>query len=499
MAIGTRLTLAGARLLSKAMQGKQLLFTRGAFGDAKQGGQLVEPTDEQQDNLTALINEKMSLPIYYYEFEDNGDFVVGVKVKNEKLSSTFKAAEAGLFAQDPDTGEEFLYGYCYEGNDGDKIHAKNSYCVLEYYVEFVTTIANATNVSCVINIKEKIKAGDGLSRAGDTLNVNTGVGIGISQYNNVYLKRATDTEKGGVIITGKDGLIMDEETLKVATGVGLNISSAGNVYLKRATDTEKGGVIITGNDGLIMDGETLKTARASATVKGSIKVGKNLYMTGDSLNSSVEPYDDSLLNSRINQLEINQSNLYMVLNANNELGITANLLLVEDFVECDCVDRTASTCDADKYSVKNKSFDVLNNASFAKIGRDYTLAWQGYDREIKITDILDGNNSAGERAFIYYFDGDTEDLVDLVPKAATDIHYPLNNAKLYRTTAGIVTGKYAYGPGNLFRQQLCNMRWNGVVSSTTKTYNLDTSAANSSAFDLSGDYSLTSDGYFTIA
>lgn len=455
MAIGTQLTLAGAKLLSKAMQGKQLLFTRGAFGDAKVNGQLVDPTQDQKDSLNALIHEKMSLPIYYYEFGDNGDLIVAVKVKNNSLTADFKAAEAGLFAQDPDTGAEVLYGYCYEGADGDKIHAKSSYCVLEYYVELVTTIGNAQNVSCVINIKEKIKAGDGLSRAGDTLNVNTGVGLGISQYNNVYLKRATDTEKGGVIITGNDGLVMDEETLKVATGTGLSISSAGNIYLKRASATEKGGVIITGNDGLTMDGETLKA------------IGGGDY------------------ESRIKQLEINQSNLFMILNANNSLGATANLLLVEDFNKCACVVTDVGECSIDADVRRYKEWNPMYDKNFAKAGRYYTLRCRDKETEILITDILDGDYR-GTQTYAFYFDGDLSDFDGLN-----------DSAKIYRTTAGIVKGKYAYGPGTLYSRSR-NFSWSGNNKTSTKTALLRTEPGYEEQFDLSGDCSLTSDGFFTI-
>ena len=469
MAIGTQLTLAGAKLLSKAMQGKQLLFTRGAFGDAKVNGQLVDPTQEQKDSLTALIHEKMSLPIYYYEFGDDGDLIVAVKVKNNNLSSNFKAAEAGLFAQDPDTGAEVLYGYCYDGNDGDMIHAKSSYCVLEYYVEFVTTIGNATNVSCVINIKEKIKAGDGLSRAGDTLNVNTGVGIGISQYNNVYLKRATDTEKGGVIITGNDGLRMDGETLKAAVGTGISISSAGNIYLKRATDTEKGGVIITGNDGLYMDGETLKA-------------------------------DGGDFEGRVKQLEINQSNLFMVLNANNILGVTANLLLVEDFVKCDCTDTSKSSFtlrENDIFYHYLMDRDNLNTLSLAKIGRYYTLRLYDKEAEILITNILDtpdGSTLSTTPGTIYYFSGDIDGWHDFMTE-----QYPQKDfiLQVYRTTAGIVKGKYAYGPGDLTHGTLY-FTWDGSAKTTTDSKMLLTTAGYAGRFDLSGDYGFTSDGYFTI-
>ena len=418
MAIGTRLTLAGAKLLAKAMQGKQLLFTRGAFGDAKVNGQLVEPTSAEQDALTALIHEKISLPIYYYEFGDNGDLIVAVKVTNNSLTADFKAAEAGLFAQDPDTGAEILYGYCYEGNDGDMIHAKSSHCVLEYYVELTTTIGNAKYVTCNVNIKEKIKAGDGLSRVGDTLNVNTGTGLSLSADNNVNLKRATDTEKGGVIITGNNGLVMDGDTLKAIGG---------------ETDLE----------------------------------------------------------SRLKQLEINQSNLFMKLNADNALGATANLLLVEDFVKCKCVDSSSGSCFINWDAVHYRNWNPISDKAFARIGRYYTLTCLDKETEILITDVIDSNNQSGDQVYAFYFDGDVDDWASLDDARTT------KSAKIFRTSAAVIKGQYAYGPGDLHSNSR-NASWSGRISTTTKTATLPTDLHHEDDFNISANGALTSDGYFTI-
>ena len=195
--IGTRLTLAGAVMLSKAIAGKQLVFTRGAFGDAKINGQMVEPTDEEQDNLCNLINERMSLPIYAVEPGDPGDLIITVKVKNSEVETKFKTAEAGIFALDPDSGTESLYAYCYEGADGDTIYPHSSACIIEYYDEFITTIGNAANVTAIVNIKEKIKAGVGLSRMGDTINFNYGGGLGVDSLNNVNLLTGSASQIGG--------------------------------------------------------------------------------------------------------------------------------------------------------------------------------------------------------------------------------------------------------------------------------------------------------------
>ena len=273
---------------------------------------------------------------------------------------------------------------------------------------------------------------------------------------------ADTTVKGGVIVTGNDGLIMDEETLKVATGTGLSISSAGNVYLKRASSTEKGGVIITGNDGLEMDGETLKATG------------------GD--------YE-----SRLKQLEINQSNLFMILNANNVLGVTANLLLVEDFVKCDCVDTSSGSCFIDDDVIRYKSWNPISDKSFARIGRYYTLTCRDKEAEIVIDDILDGNNQSGDQVYAFYFDGDIDDWADFAPHWRST---PLP-AKIYRTTAAVIKGEYAYGPGDIytgFRSTL----WRGEIKTSTKSATLPTDRSHVDDFDLSANATLTSDGYFTI-
>ena len=248
MAVGLQLTLAGALLLSKAIQGKELHFTRGAFGNAKNNGEIITPTPEQMDNLSALINQKMSLPIVGYEFREGGDIAVTVRVKNENVTSFFRIREIGLFAKDPDTQQEILYGYYFD-SVGDAMHAKNSYVTLEYYVELITTIANATNVTCNVVVVDKIKPGIGLSRNVDTINANLGDGITVDADNKLTVPKY-------VLPTGST-------TVKGGFKVGKNLYLTG--------------------DSLNADDYILPTG--NATLKGGFKVGKNLYLTGDSLNS----------------------------------------------------------------------------------------------------------------------------------------------------------------------------------------------------------------------
>ena len=201
MAVGLQLTLAGALILSKAIQGKELHFTRGAFGNAKNNGEIITPTPEQMDNLSALINQKMSLPIVGYEFREGGDIAVTVRVKNDSVASDFRIREIGLFARDPDTQQEVLYGYYFD-SVGDAMHAKDSYVTLEYYVELITTIANATNVTCNVVVVDKIHPGIGLSRNADTINANLGDGISVDSNNKLTVSKyvlptGSPTVKGG--------------------------------------------------------------------------------------------------------------------------------------------------------------------------------------------------------------------------------------------------------------------------------------------------------------
>ncbi|MBQ3653481.1 MAG: hypothetical protein II954_03575, partial [Synergistaceae bacterium] len=103
---GMLLTSAGRNLLAKALTGKELHFTRAFVGDGSLGSR--KPAD-----LTALISPKRELPIHSMNTTGSlGTCEVVLEMSNKGLSQGFFVREYGLFALDPDSGQEVLYSYC---------------------------------------------------------------------------------------------------------------------------------------------------------------------------------------------------------------------------------------------------------------------------------------------------------------------------------------------------------------------------------------------------
>lgn len=234
--IGTRPTSAGLTLLAKAVAGKQLTFTRGAFGDSYRNGSYVNPSVADQLALTAMINERMSLPIA--DISSNaGDAIVDLLVKNANVTTTFQVREVGLFARDPDTNAEVLYCYIHYGDTGFIMPSAASTVVLEFFYQLTTAVGAAENVTALI---DRTSLYTTLNKFLEHVNA-TNPHPNQPQYS---LPTASSSTKGGV---------------KVGTGLAMSGETLNATYsLPTASTSTKGGVKVTGNDGLIMSGETLK-------------------------------------------------------------------------------------------------------------------------------------------------------------------------------------------------------------------------------------------------
>lgn len=148
---GSRVTRGGFNLIAKAATGKELKYTRMAIGDAKRNGQIVELTDAEVTESTAMINERMTIPIADCKFTGGGTFTVKGVIQNQKVSEGFYVRELGLFALDPDTGEEILYAYRNTGIISGAIPASDGAFLLNLVLTLITVVDDAINVTAVVD------------------------------------------------------------------------------------------------------------------------------------------------------------------------------------------------------------------------------------------------------------------------------------------------------------------------------------------------------------
>ena len=107
---GTVLTQAGRNILAKALTGAQLQFTKVQLGDGV-WDESINPED-----LTALVSSRIDLPINDIEITGDGTARIRVLLTNTGLTEGFFTRELGIFAKDPETGEETLYAVSYAEN-----------------------------------------------------------------------------------------------------------------------------------------------------------------------------------------------------------------------------------------------------------------------------------------------------------------------------------------------------------------------------------------------
>lgn len=143
---GAYLTNAGRNVLAAALTGKTLKFTRAWAGN----GELPDPPDIP--NMTDLINPiremeiaKMSIPPYI------GTAKILLTLNNKDLKAGFFLREIGLFAEDPETGEEVLYGYCNSGNTADYIPGYGGADTLNYHMNLTVIVDQAQNVTAIFS------------------------------------------------------------------------------------------------------------------------------------------------------------------------------------------------------------------------------------------------------------------------------------------------------------------------------------------------------------
>lgn len=156
------LTNAANELIPKILNGKTLNFTRMAVGD----GFSYDTTVAR--GFKNLVNEVLSIDITKNEILTSSSVRITSAFKNTDVQKEFYYREVGLFAQDPDTGEEVLYAYGNRNDAAELITPTGSNVVTKQLI-FIIAVGDSANVtfnvnadvyalqSDMLNVQEKLK------------------------------------------------------------------------------------------------------------------------------------------------------------------------------------------------------------------------------------------------------------------------------------------------------------------------------------------------------
>lgn len=143
---GMFLTRDGMTILKKGLLGKEIHFTKAAFG----AGDFDYDTESVLD-LTELRDWRIDLPIVKKFMENNGEVIIVGLLSNANLQVGFPAKEIGIYAKDPDTGIEKLYAYRNAGEEYNFIPANTGPVVQHLEFGYHVEIQDAPNVTFEIN------------------------------------------------------------------------------------------------------------------------------------------------------------------------------------------------------------------------------------------------------------------------------------------------------------------------------------------------------------
>ena len=143
--IESTLTNAGRNLIVKALEGKQLKFTKGVVGSAYLPDGAVIAT------LENVFSPMRNMDIGYISVPGEiGVAKLTLEMSNKDLTTGFFIREIGVFALDPDTGFEVLYSYANFGDSAHFMPGQDSDIPIWYRLQIKTVIDQAKNVTAIL-------------------------------------------------------------------------------------------------------------------------------------------------------------------------------------------------------------------------------------------------------------------------------------------------------------------------------------------------------------
>ena len=136
------LTTSGMILYAKAQQGKLLHLSRVAVGDGllSDGDSMVNRPGLKRERASFLID-------YVHIAASNSAAEILTTMRNDELEAGFYFRELGIFALDPDSGEEQLYLYDNAGQDGEYIPAASENVKVVERLKMIVRLENTPNVT----------------------------------------------------------------------------------------------------------------------------------------------------------------------------------------------------------------------------------------------------------------------------------------------------------------------------------------------------------------
>ncbi len=140
-----KMTKAGNGLLMRALAGETLTFTRMAIGS----GALA--TGQDQDDLTALIHEELSITPASTDLSQTGLISITGEFNSADIEEDFVWREMGVFAKGSSDNVELLYAYANDGDDAGMLRALDTDILTEQTLTLVVEVSDAANVDVIFN------------------------------------------------------------------------------------------------------------------------------------------------------------------------------------------------------------------------------------------------------------------------------------------------------------------------------------------------------------
>lgn len=140
-----KITNAGAALETRAQTGTPINFSKFVVGDGTYTGSV--------DVLTNLVHPIMTLPVSRLKSQLGTDtkLIIGFDLSSANVSTGFYLREIGIYATNPDGGNDILVFYGNSGNTADYIEPSSSATMTEKIIDIEMYISNASSITATID------------------------------------------------------------------------------------------------------------------------------------------------------------------------------------------------------------------------------------------------------------------------------------------------------------------------------------------------------------